>query len=109
LQVGSLAQVADYFLVERAKGAAWDHSRPRREQAGWDAHAAFMDGLAEQGVVVLGGPVGEGDGDNALLVVDADSEAEVRARLAGDPWGEDMLTFESIRPWSVWLRSGASS
>jgi uncharacterized protein YciI len=97
--------VADYFLVERAKGPAWDHSKPRREQAGWDAHAAFMDALAEQRFVVLGGPIGEGDGDNALLVVDAASEAAIRARLADDPWGEDMLTIESIRPWSVWIRA----
>jgi len=97
--------VADYFLVERAKGPAWDHSKPRREQASWDAHAAFMDALAEQRFVVLGGPIGEGDGDNALLVVDADSEAAIRARLADDPWGEDMLTIESVRPWSVWIRA----
>ena len=97
--------MADYFLVERAKGPAWDHSKPRREQAGWDAHAAFMDALAEQRFVVLGGPIGEGDGDNALLVVDAASEAAIRARLADDPWGEDMLTIESIRPWSVWIRA----
>ena len=27
----SLSSVADYYLVERAKGPAWDHSRPRRE------------------------------------------------------------------------------
>jgi uncharacterized protein YciI len=95
----------DYFLVERAKGPAWDHSKHRREQAGWDAHAAFMDALAEEGVVVLGGPVGEGDGDNALLVFDAESETDVRARLVADPWGEDMLTIESVRPWSVWVRA----
>jgi uncharacterized protein YciI len=97
--------VADYFLVERAKGASWDHTKPRREQAGWDAHAAFMDALAEEGFVVLGGPIGEGDGDNALMIVDAESEAEIRARLARDPWQEDMLTTESVRPWSVWLRA----
>jgi uncharacterized protein YciI len=99
----------DYFLVERAKGPAWDHSKRRREQAGWDAHAAFMDGLAEEGFIVLGGPIGEGDGDNALLVVAADSEAALRARLAEDPWGEDMLTFESVRPWSIWLRAETAS
>jgi hypothetical protein len=52
--------VADYYLVERAKGPAWDHSRGRREQDGWDAHAAFMDALAEESFVVLGGPIGEG-------------------------------------------------
>jgi uncharacterized protein YciI len=93
--------VANYFLVERAKGSAWDHSRPRREQDGWPEHAAFMDALSEQGFVVLVGPIGEGDGDNALLVVDAPDEAAVRARLAEDPWGEDMLATVSIRPWSV--------
>jgi uncharacterized protein YciI len=97
--------VADYFLVERAKGRAWDHGKRRREQPGWDAHAAFMDALADDGFVVLGGPVGDGDGGNALLIIDAGSEAAVRARLAEDPWGEDMLTIESVRPWSVWLRA----
>jgi uncharacterized protein YciI len=97
--------VAEYFLVERAKGTAWDHGKRRREQAGWDAHAAFMDALAEDGFVVLGGPIGEGDGDNALLIIDAGSEAAIRARLAEDPWGDDMLTVESVRPWSVWLRA----
>jgi uncharacterized protein len=92
-----------YFLVERAKGPRWDHSRLRREQDGWDEHAAFMDRLADEGFVVMGGPVGEGDGEEALLVVDADSEAEIRARLADDPWGEEMLATASIRPWSVLL------
>jgi uncharacterized protein YciI len=98
------ARVAGYYLVDRAKGPAWDHSRPRREQAGWDEHAAFMDALVEEGFIVLGGPVGEGDGDNALLVVEADGEEAVRSRLAEDPWPEEVLTIESVRPWSVWLR-----
>ena len=97
--------MADYYLVERAKGPAWDHSKGRREQAGWNAHAAFMDRLVDDRVVILGGPVGEGDGENALLVVDADSEADIRARLADDPWESDMLTTESVKPWSVWLRA----
>jgi uncharacterized protein YciI len=101
--------MADYYLVERAKGPRWDHSRGRREQAGWDEHAAFMDGLAEEGFVVLGGPIGEGDGENVLLVVDAESEAAIRARLAEDPWPEDVLTTASIRPWSVWLRASSGT
>ena len=96
--------MADYYLVRRGKGPAWDHSRRRREQAGWDEHAAFMDALVEDGFVVLGGPIGEGDGEDTLQVVDAESEAAVRSRLAEDPWGEDMLMTRSIEPWSVWLR-----
>jgi uncharacterized protein YciI len=66
-----------------------------------------MDALAEEGVVVLGGPVGEGDGENVLLVVDMESEAAIRTRLGDDPWGNDMLTIESVKPWSVWLRATA--
>jgi uncharacterized protein YciI len=97
-----------YFLVRQAKGPAWDHSRKRREQEGWDHHAAFMDRLVEEGVIVLGGPVGEGDGDDAVLVVDAESEAAIRERLAGDPWAETVLTIRGIEPWSVWLRAGRS-
>ena len=80
--------MADYFLVERGKGSGLDHSRGRREQEGWEEHAAFMDGLADEGFVVLGGPIGEGDGENTLMVIDAPDEETVRARLADDPWPE---------------------
>ena len=31
------------------------------------------------------------------------------ARLAQDPWREELLTIESIRPWSVWLRGAERS
>ena len=63
-----------------------------------------MDDLVDQGLIVLGGPVGEGDGDWTLVVVDAESEAEVRSLLAADPWGEDMLATESIERWAIFLR-----
>ncbi len=94
-----------YYLVERANGPAWDYSRGRREQAEWDEHAAFMDALTEEGFVVLGGPVGEGDGDYNLLVVKASGEESIRARLADDPWEGGVLTISSVKPWSVWLRA----
>jgi uncharacterized protein YciI len=97
----------DYFLVENAKGPTWDHSRARREQEGWDEHAAFMDGLVDEGFIALGGPIGEGDGENTLLVIEAEDETTVRARLAEDPWSGTILTIDSIRPWSVWLRGPA--
>jgi uncharacterized protein YciI len=96
--------VAEYFLVRRTHGRSWDASRLRREQLGWAEHAAFMDELLAEGMVVLGGPVGEGDGHSALLVMEANDADEVRERLAADPWGEDMLATESIEPWSIFLR-----
>jgi len=45
------------------------------------------DALSEQGFVSSAGPIGEGDGDNALLVVDAPDEGAIRARLAEGPLG----------------------
>ena len=99
--------MADYFLVTRAWGPAWDPARPRRGQDGWDVHAAFMDALVDEGFVVLGGPVGDVDTGRALVVVQAESEAAVRERLAGDPWPEELLATESVERWSIWLGAGA--
>ena len=99
--------MADYYLVKLARGPAWDHARRRRDQEGWDEHAAFMDALTAEGFVILGGPVGEGDGEDVLLVVDVESEEAIRSRLADDPWANDMLTIETVEPWSVWLRASA--
>jgi uncharacterized protein YciI len=76
-----------------------------REQDDWDGHAAFMDELADAGVIVLGGPIGEG-AHRVLLVVDADSPEAVRAVLAGDPWvSTGHLEIESIEPWQILLRA----
>ena len=95
--------MAEYFLVTQVPGPAWDHSRPRREQDGWDEHAAFVDGLSNEGVVVFGGPLGDPAFGPALLVFHAESEAEIRRRLADDPWMDTILTVETIQPWSIWV------
>jgi hypothetical protein len=44
------------FAVTLVNGPRYDESRPRREQDGWDEHAAFMDALVDDGFVILGGP-----------------------------------------------------
>jgi hypothetical protein len=95
--------VADYYLVETARGPDWHDGRDRREQEGWDAHAAFMNGLVDAGFAVLGGPVGEIEGDRAVVAVKAGSETEVRDRLAADPWAGGVLSIQSVRPWTIWL------
>ena len=75
------------FAVRLVHGPGWDASRPIRSQDGWDEHAAFMDGLVDDGFIILGGPVGEGDPpEQTLHAVEAADEDEVRARLAQDPW-----------------------
>ena len=49
--------------------------------------------------------MGEGSDEDGLPVMDVESEVTIRARLADDPWANDMLTIESVEPWSVWLRA----
>jgi uncharacterized protein YciI len=84
-----------FFAVTTAHGASWDNSRGIREQRAWDEHAAFMDGLVDGGFIILGGPLG--DGDSALLVIEAADETEVRARLGEDPWASmDMLHIAAL-------------
>ena len=91
-----------YFVVTEQPGPSWDASRPRREQAEWDAHAAFMDALVEDGFVVLGGPVG--DGVRVLLAIEADGTPAVEARLADDLWMTmGILRIATIEPWEILL------
>ena len=99
--------MAGYFLVRQARGPEWDPSLGRREQPGWEEHAAFIDRLAEDGRIVLGGPVGDVDGQYVVLVVDAPGAAEARELFAGDPWMNRILRIKSVGPWSLWIRSPA--
>jgi uncharacterized protein YciI len=92
------------FAVRLIHGAGWDSSRQIREQDAWDEHAAFMDGLVDDGFIILGGPVG--DGAQTLHVVEAADEKEVGARLSEDPWAQaGLLRIDMIEPWAFWLDS----
>ena len=93
-----------FFAVTMEWGGARDPSRSRREQDAWDEHAAFMDTLVDDGFVVLGGPIG--DGERVQLVVEADDEQQIGVRLAEDPWlPMDILRVGRIEPWTIWLDS----
>jgi uncharacterized protein YciI len=96
------------FVLTMVCGPNWDASRGRREQEGWDEHAAFMDGLVGDGFVVLGGPIG--DGERVLLVVEAADEREIEERLGEDPWVPmGVLRIGEIQRWTVWLDGRRSS
>jgi uncharacterized protein YciI len=96
--------VAEHFLVITTRGPAWDTSRGRRSQTGWQEHAAFMDGLVDEGLIVLGGPLADPDeGDHVALLLRATSQDEIRERMAEDPWSDHLLRIHDIQPWSLWL------
>jgi uncharacterized protein len=92
------------FAVRVVHGPGWDSSRPIRDQKGWAGHAAFMDGLVDDGFIILGGPVG--DGEQTLHAVEAADDNQIRARLAADPWAvAGLLRIGAIEPWALWLDS----
>jgi hypothetical protein len=89
--------------VTLGHAAAWNHSQPLEGQQLWQEHADFMDALVDEGLIVLGGPLG--DGSHVLLIFDAAPD-DIRACLATDPWHErDMLFIEKIEPWEIRLDS----
>ena len=101
---GQYAPAMANFAVRLVHGPGWDYSRQIRDQAGWNEHAAFMDGLVDDGFVILGGPVGYGE--QTLHVVEAADENEITARLAGDPWASaGLLRIGTIERWALWLDS----
>lgn len=90
-----------FHVVLRRSGPRWDSSRRLEEQSGWPAHASFMDGLVDDGFVVLGGPLS--DEHRVVHVVEAESEDAVRATFARDPWSETHLQVDSVEPWTIRL------
>jgi uncharacterized protein YciI len=91
-----------FFLCTLVHGPAWDDTRGIREQDGWSEHAAFMDTLVADGLIVVGGPVGPGD--ITAHLVEAEDSRRIRARLAEDPWAQDNhLAVGTLEPWALWL------
>lgn len=64
--------------------------------------------LAEEGFLVLAGPLGDSESfrehvHRALLIVDAESEGTVRARLAADRIRRGMLKLTAVDRWEILL------
>jgi uncharacterized protein YciI len=94
-----------YYAVTRERGENWDARLSMRQQEKWDEHAVFMNALVDHGFVVLGGPLD--DGEKILLIIDAESEQEINARLADDPWTPmGLLHIAKVERWQILL--GAS-
>jgi uncharacterized protein YciI len=96
-----------YFVVINEAGPAWDDKRPMREQTGWTEHAAFMDRLQSERLVLLGGPLKGYTKHRALLVLNASDEATLRTRLLEDPWMRTgILHTIQLYRWDILLGKG---
>jgi uncharacterized protein YciI len=95
-----------YYAVIREAGPAWTDGKGITEQPGVSDHAAFMNTLADEGFVVVAGPLAGSEHGRlrVLLITNANSEAEIHLRLADDPWTPtQQLQITSIEPWNVFV------
>ncbi len=91
------------YAVTREAGPGWA-SGGIFDQPAVREHAAFLNGLAGQGFILFGGPLAgtENGRVRALLIVSAESEAEIHRRIADDPWvPTEQLRTVSIEPWKI--------
>jgi len=96
-----------YFAVRRRRGPTWNSALTMREQVGWGEHATFMNALAADGFIVLGGPLAAGA--EVLHIVDAPTEEAIRRRLDADPWTRTgLLELVLIEPWTILLDRDAA-
>ena len=91
-----------FAIVKRTE--AWDPAREAHEQDGFAQHAAYMGKLEQDGVIASAGLLQESS--DIVFVMLADSEEQVRARFAEDPWQQDGHA-KLIRLEEVQFRIGA--
>jgi uncharacterized protein YciI len=95
------------FLVFREPGPSWVPGLASRQQPLWDEHAAFMDGLFDEGRIVLAGPYA--DLSRVLIIVQARDTQEASALLRDDPWeAAGILVPSDVVEWTVFLDSRRS-
>ena len=91
------------YAVEREAGPSWADGGIFDQPAVTD-HAAFMNTLADEGFVVFGGPLAgtETGRVRVLLAVNAESERDIRSRLADDPWEvTEQIRTVRVDPWTI--------
>jgi uncharacterized protein YciI len=88
-------------VVRFRAGPTWVSGFPR-EQPDWDEHAAFVDGLVERGIFVLGGPLTDNSG--SVVVLENVGADEAQRVVAGDPFVHNgVFVVESVDDWTVYV------
>jgi uncharacterized protein YciI len=87
------------------QGPTWNDDLSLRDQKGFKEHAAFVNALADERFIIVGGPLKNNYSKHrTLLIFDAPDEETIRARIAADPWIRDgMLRIIGIYRWEILL------
>lgn len=90
------------FATFFSPGPVWIAGKTSREQPYWTEHAAFMDQLFENGIIVLGGPYA--DYTSLLVIVEALDEEAVYALFEHDPFViYEIVHISSVHEWLIFL------
>ena len=95
-----------YFAVIRQAGSAWIEGKGAFDQPAVMEHSAFMNRLADEGMVLFAGPLAGSELGRirVLLIMDVNGEDEIHTRLAEDPWTHaQRLVTSSIEPWNLFV------
>ena len=93
-----------YYAVTRNAGPAWTDGKGAFEQPGASNHAAFMNTLAGDDLILFAGPLAGSEHGRirVLLIADAPSEDDIRRLLADDPWElTQRVVTTTIEPWNL--------
>jgi uncharacterized protein YciI len=96
------------FAVIREAGPSWTEGQGAFEQPAVSDHAAFMNTLADEGIVRFAGPLAGSERNRirVLLIAEAANESEIQRRLADDPWERaQRLVTTSVEPWKLLVGS----
>jgi uncharacterized protein YciI len=92
--------VKKLYAVTRTRGGAWKAGVAVEQQYDWSGHMDYVRSLHAEGFVVLAGSL---DGtDDALLIVCAEDELEIKQKLEWDSWtANDLLRTTRVVPWTI--------
>jgi uncharacterized protein YciI len=92
------------FAVTREAGPSWTDGKGAFEQPEVNDHGAFMNELADEGLLLFAGPLAgtELDRIRVLLIAEADDATTVHRRLADDPWERSQrVVTTTVEPWNL--------
>ncbi len=89
------------FLGLLEKGPTWTAESTPEVLENQRQHLALLQDLHEQGVILLAGPIPDGEQLRGIVICQAETADEVRAHFEGDAhFQSDRLRLE-VHPWLV--------
>lgn len=92
-----------YHVFFHSPGPQWKPGVSFREQPGIEEHVAYMHGLLERGLMVMGGPFLDDSG--GMMVSRIPTLEEARRVASEDPGVESGLLRVEVRAWLVPMAS----